>query len=363
MTMLSRALLVSGLSLALGCSGDFDPDFRLSKTRVLAIQAEPPQPAFGSSTTLRALLYVPDDETPSYRWSWCPAPTRAEDAFACPLDQAGFERLLGLPAGLAPSLDLGSGETAVLPNPFAPDVLATLCTGDAGATLSYGLPLDGAVAGPTDAGTAAGAVAGLWSCASAGFPVTVRMQAQTPSMAKANPDRWLDSVFKVYLPTDATLPGNQNPVMGGLSIIAPAPGGPLDTAGSLGLARHEKHRLKLDMDAAVSETFRGWARDELGGYRFESGRHVIGEVQEIIGLRWYVEGGTLDDGNPTDAGNTGFNPYAAAPRPFGDALEIDWETPKPADYPRERVRIVVVVRDDRGGVGWTQGAVTLEAQP
>jgi hypothetical protein len=114
----------------------------------------------------------------------------------------------------------------------------------------------------------------------------------------------------------------------------------------------------------VSETFHGWTRDELGGYRFDaSGNHVVGEVQEIIALKWYVEGGELDDGNANDAGDTGYNPYATLPKPFSTALEMDWKTPKQADYARDRTRIVVVVRDDRGGVGWTQSAVTLEPQP
>lgn len=350
--------MVAVALLGLGCSDDFDPDWRLGKARVLAVQADPPQPSFGSSTTLRALLYLPTQETPSYHWSWCPAPTSADDGFACPIDQAGFDKLLGLGPDQAPSLDLGAGETATLTNLFAPEVLAALCAGRADALLTDGMAGDGG----TGASAAGSAGVGPWTCASAGFPVTVRMEFRTPSMGQS-----AVSAFKVFLPTDASLPGNENPAPGGLAVIEPASAPlsqPLDDAGSVSLARKLKNQLRLDLNASVSETFRGWTRDELGGYRFDaSGNHVIGEVREIVALKWYVEGGELGDGNVNDAGDTGYNPYTADPKPFSAALEMDWKTPKQADYARDRARIVVVVRDDRGGVGWTQATVGLEPQP
>jgi hypothetical protein len=346
MTMKLRLLLMGGVLLALGCDAEFDPDYQLKKARVLALQAEPPQPQVGASTTLRALLYLPDQEAPSYRWSWCPAPTVAENGFACPIDQAGFEAFLGLPAGQAPSLDLGTGETAVLTNIFAPDMLAKLCAGQ----------LDGASAD-------VGADVGLWTCASAGFPITVRMEFQTPAMAQADPNHWLPSVFKIFLPTDATQPGNQNPVLGSLATIAPEPGQELDDAASATLARNLEYKLRLAMEASVSETFRGWTRDSLGGFvKDTNNNYVIGQVQEIINLKWYVEGGDL--GNDTVEGDdTGLNPYASIPQPLTNATDNFWKTPKLDDYPKERARIIVVARDDRGGVGWTSAAVTLGAQP
>jgi hypothetical protein len=337
------ALLIGGILPALGCSSDFDPDYRLTKARVLALQADPPQPQVGTTTTLRALLYLPENETPSYHWSWCPAPTVADDGFACPIDQAGFEQFLGVGAGQAPSLDLGTSETAVLTNGFAPDMLATLCAGQA---------------------TGASASVGLWACASAGFPVTVRMEFQTPSMAKADPNHWLPAVFKVFLPTDATQPGNHNPVLGNLGTIEPAPGAALDDAGTVTLQRHIEYKLSVAMEPSVSETFIGWTRDSLGGFVTDSsGNHVIGQVQEIVNLKWYVEGGDLGNDAGDGGSDTGYNPYAAAPQPFSTAQENFWKTPKQKDYGKERARIIVVARDDRGGVGWTSAAVSLGAQP
>jgi hypothetical protein len=360
MIMRSPALLIGGALLALGCSSDFTPDYRLVKPRVLALQANPPQPQQGSTTTLRALLYLPENETPSYHWSWCPAPTVADNGFACPVEQAAFAASLGLAPAEAPSLDLGTGETAVLTNVFAPDLLAALCSGKADVTLTGGVSVDGGSAGAAAAGTAPGLGQwGLWTCTSAGFPITVRMEFQTPSMSQA-----VAAVGQVFLPTDATLPGNQNPVVGGLATVLPAPGTDLDDAASIALRRHVKYRLQTAMDPAVSQTFRGWTRDNLGGYIVDgSGKHVIGDVQEIIRLKWYVEGGDLSDVNDSDGGDTGYNPYAAAPQPFSAALELNWKTPKQIDYGKDRARIIVVARDDRGGVGWTSAAVTLEPQP
>src|SRR5512140_2384264 len=173
------AYFVAFVLPGLGCSSDFDPDWRLGKARVLAVQADPPQPRFGSSTTLRALLYLPAHEAPVYHWSWCPAPTSADDGFACPIDQVGFDKLLGLGLDQAPSLDLGAGETATLTNVFAPEALAALCAGRADAPLTDGVVGDGGTG--SDAGAAASAGVGPWICASAGFPVTVRMEFRTPS--------------------------------------------------------------------------------------------------------------------------------------------------------------------------------------
>jgi hypothetical protein len=347
--MRTPALLAASVLLALGCGNDFNPEYRLVKARVLALQADPPQPQLGNSTTLRALLYLPEGEPPSYHWSWCPVPTSADNGFECPIDQAGFDQMLGLGPDQAPSLDLGTGETATLTNLFPPETLAALCTGNADVTLG-----GGAGAAPD-----AGAQSELWSCASAGFPITVRMELQTPSMAEVAP-----AVFKVYLPIDATQPGNQNPVMGGLATIEPAPGQGLDEAGSVTLQRHRKYKLHLDMDQSVSEAFVGWTRDELGGYATTTnGDHIIGGVQEIIRLNWYAEGGDLGDGDKKYGGVTGYNPYESAPQPFPSALGIDWTTPKKAAYDKDSARIMVVVRDDRGGVAWASAVVTLESQP
>jgi hypothetical protein len=87
MTMRKNILLASALAL-LGCGNrNFNRPDLLNEPRILAVQAEPPQPSVGTSTTLRALVYQPPgtsdggacanaNAAPTYAWSWCPLPTR-----------------------------------------------------------------------------------------------------------------------------------------------------------------------------------------------------------------------------------------------------------------------------------------------
>jgi hypothetical protein len=402
---------------AMGCGSDFTPEYRLEKSRVLALQAEPAQPRFGTSSTLRSLIHLHGDDTVvSYHWSWCPLPTQSSDGYQCPVDQAGFEQMLGgLMAGqAAPSLDLGTGETATFTNAFPASTLAAICNANAGATLTAG-EIDGGVAGNDsgvaedasvsseipdggvaeadaggaleDGGTDAESVAANWSaptgtpgegaaggiplnkifnCGTAGFPVTVRLEFQTASMEKPGA-----AVFKVYLPTDDSLPGNLNPVLGGLKLreatdTDPLAGIAMDQAGTVPIEfkRDFKYMLSVDMPPLDSESYFGWTIDNLGGFVLdEDKQHVLGEVQEILNLNWYVEAGDLGEFGGRRGGNTGYNPYAAAQQGFDKARENQWKTPLMGDYKDNPVKIYVLVRDSRGGVGWSSAAVTLESTP
>src|ERR1039457_3106835 len=77
-TMRKDILLASTLAL-LGCGNrNFNRPDLLNEPRILAIQAEPPQPTVGTSTTLRALVYQPPvtsdggacaDPGTTYAWS------------------------------------------------------------------------------------------------------------------------------------------------------------------------------------------------------------------------------------------------------------------------------------------------------
>jgi hypothetical protein len=115
----------------------------------------------------------------------------------------------------------------------------------------------------------------------------------------------------------------------------------------------------------VSETFIGWTRDSLGGYATDAnGKHIVGSVQELISVKWYVEGGDLGDDMGNGGSDTGYNPYATSPpQTMADAVDNTWKTPKPIDYDQGAARIFAVVRDDRGGVNWTNATFNLEVQP
>jgi hypothetical protein len=125
-------ILLTGLT---ACDNEISSASRLRRPRLLAVQAEPPNPAFGQSTRLRPLVYLPPGESVSYEWSWCPVPTTPDDGYQCPVEQAAVDNVAAL-AGLAeiPPLFLGTTETIEFTNPFPPALLASLCAGDSTAT-------------------------------------------------------------------------------------------------------------------------------------------------------------------------------------------------------------------------------------
>jgi hypothetical protein len=221
----------------LGCgNNNFNTPQLLKTPRVLAIQAEPPQPSFGTSTTLRALVYQPPvhsdaatcagvDSAAQYQWSWCPVPTSSSDGYKCHLQQAELDALaqqLGLDQ--APQLDpatgevdLGSGETATLTNPFPAQILDGLCTG----AIDLSPRTD---AGTSSATSDSGRVA-MFNCDQDqsgqprfGYPVTITLRYTPPcgSPPQDNFGPTLTTVFTVLLPRDDSTPGNQNPIVGGI---------------------------------------------------------------------------------------------------------------------------------------------------
>jgi hypothetical protein len=227
----------SALTLLLGCSNNsFNTPQLLKTPRVLAIQAEPPQPSFGTSTTLRALIYLPPvhsdaatcagvDTAAKYQWSWCPVPTNSSDGYQCHLQQADVDALaqqLGL--GQVPQLDpatgeidLGTGETATLTNPFPAQILDGICTG---AINLFPNPDAGASSAAPDGGQVT-----MFNCDQGpsgqprfGYPVTITLRYTPPcgSPPQDNFGPTLTTVFTVLLPRDDSTPGNQNPIVGGI---------------------------------------------------------------------------------------------------------------------------------------------------
>jgi hypothetical protein len=77
--------MAAALLALVACSpSGFNTPTLLNKVRILAIQADPPQPALGASTTLSALVYQPPPSADAgtagasvtgYSWSWCPLAT------------------------------------------------------------------------------------------------------------------------------------------------------------------------------------------------------------------------------------------------------------------------------------------------
>jgi hypothetical protein len=420
MRRLSPLVSIIGL---LGCGDrNFNTPQLLNVPRVLAIQAEPPQPRTGTATTLQALVYLPPVDggaDVTYSWSWCPLATNSNNAYACPITHDEFAQFYAaLDLGTAPAFDLGSSNatrTASFVNPFPAPLLASLCSGAInlypGATGATGTSaIDGGAKSICPDG-------GLW-----GFPITIYLSISPTSLGK------LDAVYTVYLPTDDTVPGNLNPILGGIQATwdnapdggtlavdaqpadvsptaidadqptvdagdavdggdsvdgaAAAGGAPsvyvgpvkssdgvlLDDYFSTTLPRDQRIRLHAELGPESSEALtdaQATAADYANNPELaKNGTRVLAKRDtERLDLSWFTEAG--DFGSDGEGGHrTGFLGLPEdADSPFSGATDNKWTLPKSEDYKDDKARLIVVVRDNRGGVAWTTGSASLEPKP
>ena len=345
--------VMAGAALAFfACSSsDFNTPTRLNKVRVLAIQAEPPQPALGASTTLRALVYQPPPSADGgaaqvsvtgYSWSWCPLPMSPSDPSQCPIDQDAANQLFaGIPG--VPPLDLGTGETATFTNSFPAPALAALCAGKLDA-----IPALAEAAGSQGGLTASGSLS--FGCAIAGFPITVKLVVHTSAGD-------LPAVFKVYLSVNDNIAANLNPVVGGISVTVDKLDHQLDEAGTQGILRNSSVPVSIDVPPTSSEAVPD-PNDVLPSPAPNNPYlHSYGSASERLNMYWFAECGDFG-GNGLGGRATGYIPGDRIST-FPIALQNTWNTPKLEGYVAEFARIIVVVHDNRGGVAWTSGVVHL----
>jgi len=334
------ALAVAGAS---GCGAELTPKTKLRDARILAVRAEPVNPEPGEVSTFTPLLYMPEGETATYQWSWCPFPTDSTAGYPCPIDQAGLDQLAQAAGLLAvPPLDLGTAATVSFANPF-PIALTTAMCGNDPATLARVFGALGAKA----------ANIGLISCGLATFPVQIKLTITTAKSSDAG-------VFNLNLPIDETTPRNQNPVVRGLWDATTPPGVPLDDLGTVVRPTGSDVTLRVDMDESSSEAYLDKITLPDGEFQRDvSGNLVLGPARERITVSWFKEFGGLDKDS------SGYNAKAlyadGTPIPFEVALKNTWTAPLKTDNPPPTVKLMAVVRDGRGGVGWTSGVVGLEA--
>jgi hypothetical protein len=345
-----------GVALALlGCSSsDFNTPTLLNKPRILAIQAEPPQPTLGVFTTLRALVYQPPPSADAgagadagigvtgYSWSWCPLATSSADGFTCPIGQdAATQLFASLAISDAPPLALPAdgpmGETAIFKNPFPSALLANLCV--------YGLP------------ATAGAPGAKFACTIAGFPITINLVVHT---TVAGEPKDLPAVFFVYLPVNDAIRANLNPVVSGISVTTNGAAHSLDQAGTPQVPRNSGVPTSIGMDIVSAEQLPD-PNEVLPPDLYPPPdpnnpplRPNIA-LYEQLNLSWYAECGDFG-ANGLGGKGTG---YLGDPNnlnsQFGTALQNTWNIPKTEGCPLDYARMIVVVRDNRGGVTWTSG--------
>jgi hypothetical protein len=309
---LHRRLLCGLLAASLaGCGASFDSRTLLTKLRVLALQAAPVNPAQGETTTFTPLVYTPSDVALELAWSWCPLLGQANDGYVCPIaydDAAAMLATAGVTATLPP-FDLGAGPTASFTNPFSPDLLAALC--EAGFD---GQALD---------------------CKN-GFPIRLSARVSQGSASQV-------ATTVVRLPLTAGAPSNTNPVLGGLSVDLVAGTQVLDDAASGQVPRLHDSPLHVAVDDAQAETYGGSGLD--GG---------VATLRETLLFSWFAELGDFHDNRTL---------FIDGVDSLADATTNTWTPPAAREDARATSRLIVVVRDDRGGVGWTTATAALEATP
>ncbi len=304
---------------ALACTPAFDPEARLTKLRVLAVRAEPVNPNVGEITTLDTLVYVPPDaagDPVTYSWSWCPELGDPSDGYRCPETDQEIQEM-GAELGVTdiPPLSLGTDATATFRNPFPPAVLADLC--------NRGFEL------------------GASRC-DQGFPIRIAV-----TVAQGNVRLPATTVLTLPVADGATT--NLNPAFaaGGPAVTALMNGVdvPIDDQASVMLPRVIETKLHANVADSEAETFEGLDDD---------GQPAL--LRERLTLSWYVETGDVEP----DSFHTGYFPGTTD---LDKLLSNGWKPGERADYPRDDAQIILVLRDSRGGVGWTSGRVGLEPTP
>jgi hypothetical protein len=306
--LLALGLLAAGLA---GCGASFDSPTLLAKLRLLALQAAPVNPAQGEATTITPLVYSPSDAAPEFAWSWCPLLGQPNDGYLCPIsyDDASARLAAAGVTAPVPAFDLGAAPTASFSNPFPPDVLAALCAGGFDEQ-----PLD---------------------CTN-GFPIRVSVRVTQ------GPATQLGTTV-VRLPIAAGAVSNANPLPGALSVDLASGTAVLDAAGSVRVPRLQDDLLHLAIDDSQAETYVGTGLD--GG---------TATLRETLLFSWFAELGDFHDARTL---------FIDAVESLPDATTNKWKPPAVRQDGRPTSRLIVVVRDDRGGVGWTSATVSLEPTP
>lgn len=306
-------LLAASSAGAAGCRPDFAPYNRLTALRVLGVQAEPPTPVIGESTTLSALVFTPTpDPTLTYHWTWCPLAAGSSEGYQClfkEADLAAYASKLGLPQ--FPAFDLGTGETATFTNSIDPAVFKFVCS-----NMLPDVPTTNAI-----------------DC-SAGFATLVTLTVTTATDS-------VTAVQTLRLRLDATTPANTNPAITGVNAAIGGAYTPIDDTGAVLLPRDVETGISVNVDPTAAEVYPDSTNDNV-------------PTTERLFTTWFVDSGDTHDQRTS---------YIAGSTAFGDMLRNTWTPAVTKNYPNPTAHIFAVLHDNRGGASWTGGMVTLGTSP
>lgn len=314
-----------------GCEDNLPVSSFIDKIRVLAVQAEPPEVTVGNHTRLAALVVEPDHplEAPgplSYRWLAC---------------KASPDATFAIPCGLADATGKLDGSSA--PPACPAQVDGTLCTlgEDATASLSPAASLvgDGTLLVTL---VVSDRVAGATEC--------LLSTARNDGLP-TDPDHCVLAVKRVTV-GDGTTPLNHNPTLARLDLV--------DLDGTV--------RSLLEDGVSVSASVVGEAAAvrDLRAQRDEGSAEQLADGSyEAMSLSWFTTAGRFQGARSTfDPPGCASQAECASTPPVTTAV-TQWEAPDRAQAASQldadgRMHLWAVLRDDRGGVGWRTGTITVK---
>lgn len=327
-----------GVSLTLASCGSFADDTErydeLTRLRVLAVRSEPADLAFGETATLSALVFEPKDRDVSYEWSWCPSRADSTGGFECAITESDLAEAwdsMELP-GAPPSYDLGTEPEAQFTNLMAPELVAALCQSlIGGSDVSQELTEQLALA----------CFMGL----EASIQVKVRTSKEEITAIKSM------SLLTMAVP-DAQR--NLNPQLD-FAFEAEDQEDDSDIEGDDALRAGRTYKLHADLDDDTAQEFTPSSPMLPGA---ESETEPEEPRRETLIASWFVTIGDIVAAKKDDPfGGDPHTTFVDGHNDFDALLDNGWKLPLTADG---EAQIYFVVRDERGGVGWTQRKFNVE---
>lgn len=317
-----------------GCKAKDDKERynRLERLRVMAIRSEPADLVFGESATLSALVYQPENASITYEWSWCPARSGSNDGYECAISE---DELRAIWAGLNtpvefPGFSLGRDATAEFTHILSFEIKQALCSAWASS--------EGA-----DESAALMCLMGLQPS----VQLIVRSDGEgivsikdlvlldggkggSANQRNANPE------VSTAIRLGRQVADNSSNESGS----GPGRGSGDDNAkdyeeieaGST-LEGNKRYKVIVGVDEDQAETFLPEKKE---------GLEPPTERKESLFLTWFVTMGSAEKRTSFIDGHTDFK----------DLLDNYWELPHTPLV--NQAKLFLVLRDERGGVGWTE---------
>ena len=309
---LTRSLLALAVCAATGCADDFVPFNRLDRLRILAVRRRAGGAGAGRDRGLHAAIYLPPGQAVASRsWSWCPLPGSEAEGSPCLVSE---DEAAELAAAAGSELPPSTWATA------RPPLSSTRWIPTCWLRCAPGSPNQ-----PS-----------LVNC-EGGFPVQIKLTVASDAGEE------LTAVRTLRLRFDDAHEPNGNPLIEGLAVVVGDDEVELGDEPEAVVPREEEAELRVAVPADAAESYTGL--DEEGEPE---------ERVERLVLTWFVESGD------TENERTSFIDGVEA---LDEAVVNTWEPAPAEDYPRDSSQVVVVVRDERGGVTWRSGTASLGESP